>query len=236
MRILVVEDESGIAQFVDQGLTEAGYTVDMARDGQEGLRFALHATYDILVLDILLPHVDGINLIRRLREYGDRTPVLILTALDSIEDRVKGLDAGADDYLVKPFAFSELLARLRALMRRPPLQMNTTLQVGEINMNLVERQVYCGGHPIDLSQREFALLEYLMRHPGQVLTRTQIAENVWNFNFHHDSNVVDVYVGYLRRKLSQRSPASLIQTVRGVGFRLQAVSSPELKPCTIYST
>ncbi len=223
MRLLVVEDEPEIAQFICQGLTEAGYAVDLAEDGQKGLHFALLATYDLMILDILLPQIDGLNLVRQLRDRGSHAPILLLTALDSIDDRVKGLDAGADDYLVKPFSFSELLARLRALLRRPPLQTNTVLQVGGLTMNLVQHQVCWNGSLINLSQREFALLEYLMRHPGQVLTRTQIAEHVWNFDFANDSNVVDVYIGYLRRKLSARAHKSLIQTIRGVGFRLQPI-------------
>lgn len=223
MRLLVVEDEPEIAQFICQGLIEVGYAVDLAQDGQEGLRFALLATYDLMILDILLPQIDGLSVVRHLRDRGSQAPILLLTALDSIDDRVKGLDAGADDYLVKPFSFSELLARLRALLRRPPLQLDTVLQVGGLTMNLVQHQVCWNGHPVDLSQREFALLEYLMRHPGQVLTRTQIAEHVWNFDFANDSNVVDVYIGYLRRKLSARSPAPLIRTIRGVGFQLQSI-------------
>ena len=219
MRVLLVEDEPGIAQFIRQGLNEAGYAVDVAQDGIEGLNYALAAEYDILVLDILLPKMDGIQLLKELRNQRIRTPVLLLTAMDAVENRVRGLDAGADDYLVKPFAFSELLARLRALLRRPPLQVDAVMQVGYLEMDTARRQVRQAGCLIELSQREFALLEYLMRHPGQVLTRTQIAEHVWDFNFWNDSNVIDVYIGYLRRKLAG-SP--LIHTVRGVGYRLSA--------------
>jgi DNA-binding response OmpR family regulator len=224
MRVLVVEDEPGIAQFIRQGLREAGYAVDVARDGQVGLDYALVAEYDVIVLDILLPRIDGLHLLKELRNRSVKVPVLLLTALDAVENRVQGLDAGADDYLVKPFAFSELLARIRALLRRPPLQIDPVLQVGDLIMDTARREVRRAGQLIELSQREFMLLEYLMRHPKQVLTRTQIAEHVWNFDFCNDSNVVDVYIGYLRRKMTKKGDAPLIHTVRGMGYRLQAES------------
>jgi len=220
MRILVVEDESGIAQFVRQGLTEAGYAVDMAADGRDGLDYALAADYDAYVLDILLPQMNGLDLLRELRRRGDKTPTLMLTARDTIDNRVEGLDAGADDYLVKPFAFPELLARVRALLRRPPLQTGTALQVGDLEMDTAKRIVQRNGRPIELSPREYAVLEYLMRHPHQVLTRTQIGEHVWNFDFYNESNVVDVYIGYLRRKIDKGSDQPLIHTIRGVGYRI----------------
>jgi len=220
MRILVVEDEPGIANFVRQGLSEAGYAVDVAWDGEEGLAYALAAEYDVLVLDIMLPKMNGLELLRELRRRGHKTPTLMLTARDTVSDRVKGLDAGADDYLVKPFAFPELLARVRALLRRPPLQTGTLLAVGDLEMDTATRRVQRGSRPIELSPREYAVLEYLLRHPGQVLTRTQIGEHVWNFDFFNESNVVDVYVGYLRRKLDRGSDHPLIQTVRGVGYCL----------------
>ena len=220
MRILVVEDEPGIANFVRQGLMEAGYAVDLAWDGREGLDYALAADYDVLVLDIMLPKMDGLELLRELRRLGDKTPVLMLTARDTVDNRVEGLDAGADDYLVKPFAFPELLARVRALLRRPPLQVGTILQVGDLEMDTAKREVRRNDRPIELSPREYAVLEYLMRHPNQVLTRTQISEHVWNFDFFNESNVVDVYVGYLRRKIDQGENLPLIHTVRGVGYRM----------------
>lgn len=222
MRILVVEDEPGIANFVRQGLTEAGYAVDVARDGREGLDYALAVEYDVLVLDIMLPELDGLALLRELRRRGNKTLTLMLTARDTVSNRVEGLDAGADDYLVKPFAFSELLARVRALLRRPPLQMGTVLQVGDLEMDTAKREVRRNGSLIELSPREYAVLEYLMRHPNQVLTRTQIGEHVWNLDFYNESNVVDVYIGYLRRKLDRHGDLPLIHTVRGAGYRISA--------------
>jgi len=220
MRVLVIEDEPGIAQFIRQGLREAGYAVDVAYDGEEGLDYVYVAEYDVLVLDILLPKLDGLDVLHALRARGVKTPVLLLTAKDTVEDRVRGLDSGADDYLVKPFAFPELVARLRALLRRPPLQIDPVLHLGDLAMDTARREVRRGGRLIELSPREFTLLEYFMRHPRHVLTRTQLAEHVWNFDFFNDSNVVDVYIGYLRRKIDRGSDRPLLQTVRGVGYRL----------------
>lgn len=222
MRVLVVEDEPGIAKFIRQGLSEAGYVVDVASDGEDGLNYALATEYDIIVLDILLPRMDGLRILKELRSRSVKTPVLLLTARDTVDDRVRGLDAGADDYLVKPFAFSELLARIRALLRRPPLQVDTVLQVGNLELDNAQRQVRRAGRLIELSPREFTLLEYLMRHPDQVLTRTQIAQYVWEFDFYSDFKVVDVYIGYLRRKVDRGVDRPLIHTVRGVGYRLSA--------------
>lgn len=222
MRVLVVEDEAGIVQFVCQGLSEAGYAVDAVGDGQQGLDYALAADYDVMLVDIMLPQMDGLHLLRELRDQGIKTPVLLLTARGDVEDRVAGLDAGADDYLVKPFAFPELLARLRALLRRPPLQADPVLHVGDLEMDTARREVHRAGHRIELSPRELALLEFMMRHPNQGLSRTQIAEHVWNFDFYSESNVVDVYIGYLRRKIDRGFAHPLIHTVRGVGYRLSA--------------
>ena len=222
MRVLVVEDEPGIAKFIRQGLSEAGYVVDVAQDGEDGLNYGLATEYDIIVLDILLPRMDGLRILKELRSRSVKTPVLLLTARDTVDDRVRGLDAGADDYLVKPFAFSELLARIRALLRRPPLQLDTVLQVGNLELDNAQRQVRRAGRVIELSPREFTLLEYLMRHPHQVLTRTQIAQYVWDFDFYSDFKVVDVYIGYLRRKVDRGADRPLIHTVRGVGYRLSA--------------
>ncbi|MBD2778501.1 response regulator transcription factor [Iningainema tapete] len=222
MRVLLVEDEPGIAQFISQGLKEAGYATDIATDGQQGLDYASSAEYDIIVLDIMLPQMDGLQLLRKLRSQGFKTPVLLLTARDAVEDRVRGLDAGADDYLFKPFALSELLARLRALLRRPPMQQNTILRVGDLEMDVATREVRRAGKSINLSPREFTLLEYLMRHPRQVLTRSQITEHTWNFDFYENSNVIDVYIGYLRRKIDHGFDKPLLHTVRGVGYCLNA--------------
>lgn len=222
MRVLVVEDDDAISRFLHQGLNEAGYAVDVAQDGSEGLDYAIAADYDAIVLDVLLPKVDGLSVLKDLRQRGFQTPVLLLTARDTVQDRVLGLDAGADDYLIKPFDFTELLARLRALLRRPPLQVDVVLQVGDLEMDTVQRWVKRGDRPIDLSPREFSLLEYLMRHPNQVLSRTQIAQHVWSFDFYGDFKVIDVYIGYLRRKIDRDAPYSLIHTVRGVGYRMSA--------------
>jgi DNA-binding response OmpR family regulator len=221
MRLLVVEDERGIASALRQGLSEQGYAVDVARDGIAGREHALAATYDIILLDILLPGLDGLALLRDLRRRKISTPILLLTARDAVDDRVAGLDAGADDYLVKPFSFSELLARIRALLRRPVLQTANRLSVGSLVMDLAARTVTRGEQEVVLTPREFAVLEYLLRHPGQALSRTQIAERVWSWEFHGDSNIVDVYVGYLRRKLDATGEPSAIETLRGFGYRLR---------------
>jgi DNA-binding response OmpR family regulator len=221
MRILVVEDELDIAQFLSQGLTEAGYVVDLVHDGIAAGEYCLAAEYSLILLDIMLPKL---QLLRQIRSKSIQTPVLLLTARDAVTDRITGLDAGADDYLVKPFAFSELLARLRALLRRPPVQVDLVLQLGDVQMDIVQREVRCGSKSLlELSPREFNLLEYLIRHPARVLTRTQIAEHVWNFDFPGDFKVIDVYVGYLRRKLERVKSSLTIQTVRGVGYRAMAL-------------
>ncbi len=220
MRVLLIEDDAGIAAFVRQGLSEAGFSVDAAADGPEGLAAARGATYDAIVLDGMLPGLDGLDVLAELRRLGVRTPVLLLTARATVDDRVAGLETGADDYLTKPFAFAELLARVRALMRRPPLQADQVLRVGNLELDPLRRSVRRGGASIDLSPREFALLTYLMRHAGQALTRTQIADQIWSLDYAGDSNVVDVYIGYLRRKLALGQGGPRIQTVRGVGYRL----------------
>ncbi|MDI6894498.1 MAG: response regulator transcription factor [Bacillota bacterium] len=221
MRLLVVEDEPRIAAFLRQGLTEEGYAVDVAKDGEQAVEFALSAPYDAIVLDILLPKKDGFDVCADLRRRGIRTPILMLTARGAVDDRVRGLDTGADDYLMKPFAFPELLARLRALLRRPAASLPTRLQVGDLVLDPVTRRVERAGRSIELTHREFSLLELFMRHPGQVLSRTQIAEHVWNFNFYHQSNVVDVYVRYLRQKIDEAFQPRLIHTVRGVGYKME---------------
>jgi DNA-binding response OmpR family regulator len=221
LRLLLVEDDAGIGRFVRQGLVEAGYEIDWERTGARGLERALSGSHDLFILDVLLPDINGLELLAKARAAGVTCPVLLLTALDAVEDRVRGLDSGADDYLVKPFAFPELLARVRALLRRPQPDVQPTLRVGSIEMDMLRREVRVGDNLISLSRREFALLEYMMRHPGEVLTRTQIAERVWGFDFYNESNVVDVYVGYLRRKLGHGPGFSVIRTLRGTGFVLE---------------
>jgi DNA-binding response OmpR family regulator len=221
MRLLIVEDEGGIAGALRQGLSEQGYAVDVARDGEQGRDYALSAPYDVMLLDILLPKLDGLSLLRDLRKRGMTTPILLLTARDAVDDRVAGLDAGADDYLVKPFSFSELLARIRALLRRPLLRAGDRLVTGDIAMDLGARTVTRSTQPVTLTPREYAVLEFLLRHPGQALSRTQIAEGVWSWEFHGESNVVDVYIGYLRRKLDTDGVPSIIETLRGYGYRLR---------------
>jgi heavy metal response regulator len=225
MRILVVEDERKVARYIGQALAEEGCAVDLAHDGFRALELAETYDYDAIVLDLMLPGVDGLTICRRLREVGRHTPVLILSARDLVDDRVQGLDAGADDYLVKPFAIEELLARLRALLRRQSRNGGSVLRVGDLELDPTTRTVRRGGRSIALTPKEFALLEYLMRRAGRVLTRTMIAEHVWDFPFDRSSNVVDVYIKHLRDKIDEDGRPSYIQTVRGVGYVLQAPES-----------
>ena len=220
MRLLLVEDDKGLGEFVRQGLREAGHEVDWETDGQRGLREALAARHDLVLLDVMLPGLGGLEILAEMRRSEIKTPVLLLTALDGVDDRVRGLDQGADDYLTKPFAFSELLARIRALSRRPPLEMEPVLRVGDLELDIMRHEVRRGDRRIDLSRREFGLLEFFMRNSGQLLTRSQLAERVWGFDFFHDSNVVEVYVGYLRRKLDGPGSHAHIRTVRGMGYIL----------------
>jgi DNA-binding response OmpR family regulator len=226
MRVLIVEDDVGIAEFLRQGLSENGCIVDVAEDGKAGFDYAQATAYELLIIDIQLPKMDGLSLLRHLRSCGVMAPVLLLTARGDVQDRVKGLDAGADDYLVKPFDFSELLARIRALSRRPPLQHDSVLQVGDLELDPIQRIVKRGNRNINLSPKEFSLLKYLMRHPNQVLSRTQIAQHVWSFDFYSDFKVIDVYIGYLRRKIEPEGTPRLIKTVRGVGYCITADSHP----------
>lgn len=220
MRVLVVEDERKIAAFIKRGLEENAYAVDVAYDGEDGYAWAQSFPYDLIILDVMLPKLDGFTFCRRLRAEGNQAQILMLTAKDAVDDRVTGLDAGADDYLVKPFAFRELLARLRALSRRGGEQRTTTLQVADLTLDLVSHQAMRGGRAIDLTAKEFALLELLMRHPNQILSRTVIAEHVWDYDFYNQSNVVDVYIRYLRKKIDDPFDLKLIQTIRGMGYRL----------------
>jgi two-component system, OmpR family, response regulator len=222
MRVLVCEDDRVIADFVAQGLREASYAVDVAATGTEGLRLALANAYDVAVVDVMLPGLDGLALIERLRAARVQTPVLILSARRSVDDRVKGLQAGGDDYLTKPFAFAELLARVQALIRRSSGTAEPTrLVAGELTMDLLSRRVERSGQVIDLRPREFALLEYLMRHPGRVLSKTMILSHVWGYSFDPGTNVVDVLVSRLRDKVDRGFDRKLIQTVRGAGYVLK---------------
>jgi len=221
VRILIVEDEQKMANFIERGLKEEGYAVDTAYDGQQGWEYVSGNEYDLIVLDIMLPKMSGLALCDKIRKAGKRTPVLILTARDAIEDKIKGLDQGADDYLTKPFSFDELLARLRALLRRPKeLHEEAVLTVGHLKLDLLERRVWVEEKEVTLSQKEFALLEYLMRHQGEVVTRSQIAEHVWDLHFDPMSNTIDVYINFLRKKIDSQKSKSRIETVRGAGYRL----------------
>ena len=221
MRILVVEDEKRLARIIKQGLTEEGYAVDAVHDGKDALYLAESTPFNVIILDIMLPEIDGITVCQTLRLRKINSPILMLTAKDSIEDRVKGLDAGADDYLVKPFSFSELSARIRALLRRETTVKTPTLQVNRLVMDTVTREVWKGNKKIDLTSKEFSILEYFMRNPNAVITRTMIEENIWNFDFDVFSNVIDVYIRRLRMKIDDDGRDSFIQTLRGTGYRLK---------------
>ena len=223
MKILLVEDDAETASYVAKGLTEAGHVVDRAADGREGLFLAGAGSHDVLVVDRMLPHLDGLGLVRALRAMGVRTPALILTARAGVGDRVEGLEAGADDYLAKPFAFAELLARINALARRPPLQAEpTVLRVADLEMDLLKRTVTRAGRRIELQPREFRLLEYLMRRQGEVLTRTMLLEGVWDFHFDPKTSVVETHISRLRAKVDKGFGVELIHTVRGAGYAIRA--------------
>ncbi|MEA2681756.1 MAG: two-component system, OmpR family, response regulator [Chloroflexota bacterium] len=221
MRLLIVEDERKLALLVQEMLQDENHTVDVSFDGEDGLQFASTGEYDVIILDVMLPGISGLEVCRKVRAAGNKTPILMLTARTSIDDRVIGLDAGADDYLVKPFAFAELLARVRALGRREVAgSAANRLTVGEISLDLKTREVWRAEELVELTPKEFALLEYFMRHPNQVLSGQQIADHVWSYEFDGLTNRVAVYVSYLRRKLGNGSRPSPIQTVHGVGYRL----------------
>jgi two-component system OmpR family response regulator len=222
VRALIVEDETKMAALLRRGLVEEGYAADIARTGEDALWMARATPYDAIVLDVMLPGADGFEVCRELRSSGVWAPVLILTARDGIHDRVAGLDTGADDYLTKPFSFAELLARLRALTRRGPLERPTVLEVGTLRLDPATREVWRGEAEIGLSAKEFALLETFMRRPGQVLTRLELLEHAWDYGYENRSNVVDVYIRYLREKIDRPFGAESIETVRGAGYRLRA--------------
>ena len=224
MKVLVVEDNESVADFVRKGLAEAGHTVDYAVTGRDVLFLAASEPYDAIILDRLLPGgIDGLGILEALRKTGNRTPVLILSALASVDERIRGLKAGGDDYLTKPFAMGELLARLEALARRgSSAPVETVLKVEDLEMDLLARRVSRGGKPIALQPREFKLLEYLLRHAGKVVTRTMLLENVWDYHFDPQTNVIDVHISKLRQKIDAGSPKPLLHTVRGAGYRLGA--------------
>jgi two-component system OmpR family response regulator len=222
MRVLLIEDDREAARYLTKGLAESGHVVDHAADGPQGLVRATSGTYDVLVVDRMLPGLDGLSIVEALRKNGSTVPALILSAKGSVDDRVAGLRAGGDDYLTKPFAFAELLARLEALVRRSqPKAVETVLRVADLEMDLLARAVTRGGRAIELKPREFRILEYLMRHPGQVVTRTMLLENVWDYSFDPQTNVIDVHMSRLRQKIDGDAARPLLQTVRGAGYRLR---------------
>jgi len=221
MKILIVEDEKKTGDYLKQGLSEAGFVVDLARDGRDGMHLALSDDYDLVVLDVMLPGLDGWQVVQEIRRAGRDVPVLFLTARDEIEDRVKGLELGADDYLVKPFAFSELLARVRTLLRRGKAKEQEVLKAADLELDLLRRRVTRSGKRIDLTAKEFALLELLLRRQGEVLPRSLIASQVWDMNFDSDTNVIEVAVRRLRAKIDDEFEPKLIQTIRGMGYVLE---------------
>jgi DNA-binding response OmpR family regulator len=220
MRLLIIEDYRPLQESLTKGLREAGFAVDTTGDGQEGLWYAMGNDYDVIILDLMLPRMDGLEILKRLRAKGRQCHVLILTAKDTLQDRLTGLDLGADDYLVKPFAFEELLARVRALMRRSYQKKNPRIKINDLRIDLTTQKVWRGHEEIQLTPREYALLEYLAMRSGQTVSRTDIWEHVYEFNSSASSNVVDVYIGYLRRKIERPGEPSLIRTVRGRGYTL----------------
>jgi len=226
MKILVVEDEERVAQFIQKGLKEEGHAVDVAYDGEDGGFLAEVNDYDLIILDLMLPKKNGLQTCKEIRDHGVNTPVLMLTARDSVEDKVRGLDAGADDYLAKPFAFEELLARVRALLRRQSESKTPTLKIADLELDPMSRQVTRSGKPIRLTTKEYALLEYLLRNPKKVLSRTLIGEHVWDMNFDPESNVIDVYVSHLRTKVDKGFEPPLIHTLRGQGYILSDDAPP----------
>lgn len=221
MRILVVEDEKKVASFIKRGLEEENFAVDVAYDGDEGLYLAENNPYDVILMDLMLPKKDGLSIIRELRDKEITTPVLCLTAKDSVEDIVSGLDSGSDDYLTKPFAFGELLARVKALARRTAKDRGAEIHFADLRLDPVTHKVWRANKEIDLTAKEYGLLEYFMRHPNEVLTRAMIAEHVWDYTFDSFTNIIDVYVNYLRKKIDRDFDKKLIHTVRGVGYVLR---------------
>lgn len=221
MRVLIIEDEPAVSGFIERGLREAGYAVDVAGNGEDGCRLAQTEPHDLIILDLMLPGRDGFSVLREIRSCGITTPVICLTARDAVDDRIKGLDLGADDYVPKPFSFAELLARIRALLRRGMALSANPIIVADLSVDVVTREIRRGKRRIELSAREYALLEYLARHAGQVLSRTMILEKVWDMNQDPLTNVVDVHINRLRKKIDHGFTAPLLQTIRGVGYVLR---------------
>jgi two-component system, OmpR family, response regulator len=225
MRLLIVEDSAKMASLLRRGLTEEGYAVDVVSNGTDGVWLATEESFDAILLDVVLPDIDGFEVCRRLRRAGRWAPLLMLTARDDVADRVRGLDAGADDYLTKPFAFEELFARVRSLVRRGPHEQSPVLEVGDLVLDPAEHAVWRGDRPVNLTPKEFALLQYFMQHPGKALTRARLLEHVWDFAFDGDPNIVDVYVRYLREKIDRPFGRTSLETLRGVGYRLRNESA-----------
>jgi len=221
MRILVIEDEKKVATFIKKGLVEEHYAVDTAFEGEEGLYLSEINEYDLIVLDLMIPKIDGFGVLKKIRERKNNVPILVLTAKDSIDDTVRGLDAGCDDYLTKPFAFAELLARIRALLRRDKKEKESVLRIADLSLSIVTHKVMRQGKEIELTSKEYALLEYFMRNPEKVLTRTMISEHVWDYHFDSNTNVIDVYVNYLRKKIDKDFDPKLIHTIRGIGYMMK---------------
>ncbi len=221
MRLLVIEDEKSLLKIIAKRLKEEGYSIDAVTNGRDGENYIYSTDYDCIILDIMIPIVDGLTLLRRIRAKKISTPILLLTARDSIEDRVVGLDTGADDYLIKPFSFDELLARVRALLRRQKEKRDIVLSVGDLKLDTVTREVKRGDRSIELTSKEYSILEYFLKNKNRVLTKSQIAEHVWNYDFEYNSNIVEVYIRYLRRKIDEDFENKLIHTIRGGGYVLR---------------
>ena len=221
MRLLVIEDEKQLLKLIGKRLKEEGYVFDLASDGREGLNFAESVEYDCIILDIMLPSIDGFTIIQKLRGKNINSPIIVLTAKSAIKDKVNGLDYGADDYITKPFSFEELIARIRAMLRRKSEEKETILTCGDLTLDLISREVYRNNNPIELTTKEFSILEYFLRNKGRILTKSQIAEHVWNYEFDYQSNIIEVYIRYLRKKIDDSYEKKLIHTIRGVGYKIK---------------